>query len=283
MFPQHKYNVIDILQKRGFLVAMTGDGVNDAPSLKIADTGIAVQGASDAARSAADIVFLAPGLGAIVDALKTSRQIFHRMHAYLVYRIALSIHLLLFLGTVIIFMPEIRLNLTLILFIAISADIATLAIAYDNAPHSRVPVRWNVPQLWFKSTILGVILAVGTWLAEVYLLRYRGLARDSLIFLQIILTQNWLIFITRTSSHNWLPLPSWQLVLAVVVVDTLAVFVCVFGWFASDCTGPMSSCRPLLQLIPQILLQAVAVTAFTAGAFCVIEGLSWSLFQRRRA
>ena len=87
VFPQHKYHVVEILQQRGHLVAMTGDGVNDAPSLKKADTGIAVEGASDAARSAADIVFLAPGLSAIIDALKTSRQIFHRMYAYIVYRI----------------------------------------------------------------------------------------------------------------------------------------------------------------------------------------------------
>ena len=98
VFPEHKYNVVDILQKRGYLIAMTGDGVNDAPSLKRADTGIAVEGASDAARSAADIVFLAPGLSAIIDAIKTSRQIFHRMYAYVVYRVALSVHMEIFLG-----------------------------------------------------------------------------------------------------------------------------------------------------------------------------------------
>ena len=98
VYPQHKYNVVEILQRRGYLVAMTGDGVNDAPSLKRADTGIAVEGSSDAARSAADIVFLAPGLSAIIDAIKTSRQIFHRMYAYVVYRIALSIHLEIFFG-----------------------------------------------------------------------------------------------------------------------------------------------------------------------------------------
>ena len=98
VFPQHKYNVADVLQKRGHLVAMTGDGVNHAPSLKRADTGIAVEGSSDSARSAADIVFLAPGLSAIIDALKTSHQLVHRMYAYVVYRIALSLHLELFLG-----------------------------------------------------------------------------------------------------------------------------------------------------------------------------------------
>ena len=163
VFPQHKYNVVEILQQRGYLVAMTGDGVNDAPSLKKADTGIAVEGASDAARSAADIVFLAPGLSAIIDALKTSRQIFHRMYAYVVYRIALSLHLEIFLGLWIIILNR-SLNIELVVFIAIFADVATLAIAYDNAPFSRTPVKWNLPKLWGMSVLLGIALAVGTWI-----------------------------------------------------------------------------------------------------------------------
>jgi H+-transporting ATPase len=162
VFPVHKYNVVDILQQRGYLVAMTGDGVNDAPSLKKADTGIAVEGASDAARSAADIVFLAPGLSAIIDALKTSRQIFHRMYAYVVYRIALSIHLEIFLGLWVAIMNQ-SLDIELVVFIAIFADIATLMIAYDNAPYSKTPVKWNLPKLWGMSVLLGVVLAIGTW------------------------------------------------------------------------------------------------------------------------
>jgi H+-transporting ATPase len=132
---------------------MTGDGVNDAPSLKKADTGIAVEGSSDAARSAADIVFLAPGLSAIIDALKTSRQIFHRMYSYVVYRIALSIHLEVFLGLWIAILNR-SLNINLVVFIAIFADIATLMIAYDNAPFSSVPVKWNLPKLWGMSVLL---------------------------------------------------------------------------------------------------------------------------------
>jgi H+-transporting ATPase len=83
VFPEHKYQVVDILQRRGHLTAMTGDGVNDAPSLKKADCGIAVEGASDAARSAADVVFLDPGLSTIITSIKVARQIFHRMKAYI--------------------------------------------------------------------------------------------------------------------------------------------------------------------------------------------------------
>lgn len=215
VFPQHKYTVISILQQRGYLVAMTGDGVNDAPSLKKADTGIAVEGASDAARSAADIVFLAPGLSAIIDALKTSRQIFHRMYAYVVYRIALSLHLEIFLGLWIAILNE-SLNLQLVFFIAIFADIATLAIAYDNAPYSKTPVKWNLPKLWGMSVLLGIVLAVGTWITLTTMFPHQtsekqgidgGIVqnfgrRDPILFLEICLTENWLIFITRVSKSH---------------------------------------------------------------------------------
>ena len=241
VFPQHKYNVVEILQQRGYLVAMTGDGVNDAPSLKKADTGIAVEGASDAARSAADIVFLAPGLSAIIDALKTSRQIFHRMYAYVIYRIALSLHLEIFLGLWIIILNT-SLQLELVVFIAIFADIATLAIAYDNAPYSKTPVKWNLPKLWGISTILGIILAIGTWITLTStfvgghgIIQNFG-ERDEVLFLEITLTENWLIFITRANGPFWSTVPSWQLAGAIAIVDLVATFFCLFGWFVGGQT-----------------------------------------------
>jgi H+-transporting ATPase len=220
---------------------MTGDGVNDAPSLKKADTGIAVEGASDAARSAADIVFLAPGLSAIIDALKTSRQIFHRMYAYVIYRIALSLHLEIFLGLWIIILNT-SLQLELVVFIAIFADIATLAIAYDNAPYSKTPVKWNLPKLWGISTIIGVILAIGTWITLTTMFVGGGGIiqnygqRDEVLFLEITLTENWLIFITRANGPFWSTIPSWQLAGAIAIVDLVATFFCLFGWFVGGQT-----------------------------------------------
>src|ERR1700761_2304085 len=243
VFPQHKYAVVEILQQRGYLVAMTGDGVNDAPSLKKADTGIAVEGASDAARSAADIVFLAPGLSAIIDALKTSRQIFHRMYAYVVYRIALSLHLEIFLGLWIIILNQ-TMNLNLVVFIAIFADIATLAIAYDNAPYSKLPVKWNLPKLWGMSILLGIVLAAGSWIALTTLIvqgENGGIVQnfghtDAVLFLQICLSENWLIFITRANGPFWSSVPSWQLCGAIFLVDSLATLFCIFGWFVGGGT-----------------------------------------------
>jgi len=266
VFPQHKYNVVEILQQRGYLVAMTGDGVNDAPSLKKADTGIAVEGASDAARSAADIVFLAPGLGAIIDALKTSRQIFHRMYAYVVYRIALSLHMEIFLGLWIAILNK-SLNIELVVFIAIFADIATLAIAYDNAPYSPTPVKWNLPKLWGMSVLLGVVLAVGTWIALTTMYANShdgGIVQnfgniDEVLFLEISLTENWLIFITRANGPFWSSIPSWQLAGAILVVDILATLFAIFGWFVED--GRTS------------IVAVVRIWIFSFGIFCVMGGL----------
>ncbi|KAL5121481.1 plasma membrane H+-ATPase [Pleosporales sp. CAS-2024a] len=279
VFPQHKYNVIEILQQRGYLVAMTGDGVNDAPSLKKADTGIAVEGASDAARSAADIVFLAPGLSAIIDALKTSRQIFHRMYAYVVYRIALSLHLEIFLGLWIAILNE-SLNLQLVVFIAIFADIATLAIAYDNAPYSKTPVKWNLPKLWGMSILLGIVLAAGTWITLTTMFPHEleppngvhgavdgGIVqnyghRDSVLFLEISLTENWLIFITRANGPFWSSWPSWQLIGAILVVDIVATLFSIFGLFVGGRTN---------------IVAVVRVWIFSFGVFCVMGGVYYLL------
>lgn len=269
VFPQHKYNVVEILQQRGYLVAMTGDGVNDAPSLKKADTGIAVEGASDAARSAADIVFLAPGLSAIIDALKTSRQIFHRMYAYVMYRIALSLHLEIFLGLWIAIFNR-SLNIILVVFLAIFADVATLAIAYDNAPFSKFPVKWNLPKLWGTSVLLGIALAVGTWIALTTMLvrgQNGGIVQnfgnvDAVLFLEIALTENWLIFITRANGYFWSSIPSWQLTVAVLVVDVVATLFCIFGWFVDGRTS---------------IVAVVRIWLFSFGVFCVLGGLYYLL------
>jgi H+-transporting ATPase len=280
VFPQHKYNVVEILQQRGYLVAMTGDGVNDAPSLKKADTGIAVEGASDAARSAADIVFLAPGLSAIIDALKTSRQIFHRMYAYVVYRIALSLHLEIFLGLWIAILNT-SLNLELVVFIAIFADVATLAIAYDNAPFSKTPVKWNLPKLWGMSVLLGLILAVGTWITLTTMFPYarpessadpsQGVGggivqnfgvRDEVLFLEISLSENWLIFITRANGPFWSSIPSWQLAGAIVAVDIIATMFTIFGWFIGGQTS---------------IVAVVRIYIFAFGVFCVMGGVYYLL------
>lgn len=216
----------------------TGDGVNDAPSLKKADCGIAVEGASDAARSAADVVFLDEGLSTIITSIKVARQIFHRMKAYIQYRISLCLHLEVYLVLTMIILNE-TIRVDLIVFLALFADVATIAIAYDNAPAAKQPVEWQLPKIWIISVILGLLLAAGTWIIRGTLfLNDGGIIQNfgntqEILFLEVALTENWLIFVTRLGGgESDLTLPSWQLVGAVGAVDILSSFFCAYGWLS---------------------------------------------------
>ncbi|KAI2785263.1 plasma membrane H+-ATPase [Daldinia loculata] len=240
VFPEHKYQVVEMLQQRGHLTAMTGDGVNDAPSLKKSDCGIAVEGATEAAQAAADIVFLAPGLSTIVSAIKISRQIFQRMKAYIQYRIALCLHLEIYLVTTMIIINE-TIRADLIVFLALFADLATIAVAYDTAHYEKRPVEWQLPKIWIISVVLGALLALGTWILRGTLWLPGGVIQQyggvqEIIFLQVSLTENWLIFVTRGFETY----PSWQLVSAIFGVDILASLFAGFGWFSGGQGEPSS-------------------------------------------
>ncbi len=156
VFPEHKYHIVDVLQQRGHIVGMTGDGVNDAPALKKADAGIAVSGATDAARSAADIVLLAPGLSVIIDAIKESRRIFQRMNSYAIYRIAETLRVLLFMTLSILVFNFYPVTAVMIVLLALLNDGAILSIAYDNVREFDQPEAWDMRMLLSIATTLGI-------------------------------------------------------------------------------------------------------------------------------
>jgi H+-transporting ATPase len=272
VFPEHKYQVVEMLQQRGHLTAMTGDGVNDAPSLKKSDCGIAVEGATEAAQAAADIVFLAPGLSTIVDAIKVARQIFQRMKAYIQYRIALCLHLEIYLVTSMIIINE-TIRADLIVFIALFADLATIAVAYDNAHYEQRPVEWQLPKIWVISVVLGTLLAAATWVVRGSMFTINGGIIENfghpqeILFLEVALTENWLIFVTR-GAKTW---PSWQLVAAIFGVDVLATLFCVFGWLSG---GPFVQTSPpdpaTFSDGPTSIVTVVIVWAYSLGVTIIL-------------
>ena len=144
VFPEHKFHIVDVLQQRGHIVGMTDDGVNDAPALKKADCGIAVSGATDAARAAASIVLLTPGLSVIIDAIKESRRIFQRMTSYAIYRIAETLGVLMFMTLAILIFNFYPLTAVMIVMLALLNDGAILSIAYDNVHYKDMPEAWNM-------------------------------------------------------------------------------------------------------------------------------------------
>ncbi|MEH1870015.1 plasma-membrane proton-efflux P-type ATPase [Nostoc sp.] len=156
VFPEHKFHIVDVLQKHGHIVGMTGDGVNDAPALKKADCGIAVSGATDAARAAASIVLTTPGLSVIIDAIKESRRIFQRMNSYAIYRIAETLRVLLFMTLSILFFNFYPVTAVMIVMLALLNDGAILSIAYDNVHYRDKPEAWNMRLVLGISTVLFV-------------------------------------------------------------------------------------------------------------------------------
>jgi H+-transporting ATPase len=157
VFPEHKFHIVDVLQKQGHIVGMTGDGVNDAPALKEADCGIAVSGATDAARAAASIVLMTPGLSVIIDAIKESRRIVQRMNSYAIYRIAETLRVLVLVTLVILLFNFFPVTAIMIVLLALLNDGAILSIAYDKVQYKDQPEAWNMRLVLGMASVLGFV------------------------------------------------------------------------------------------------------------------------------
>jgi len=234
VFPEDKYHIVEMLQKKGHIVAMTGDGVNDAPALKKADVGIAVSGATDAAKSAAGIVFTKPGLSVIIEAIKQSRRIFIRMNSYSIYRIAETIRVLLFLVLIILIFNFYPLTTIMIVLLALLNDIPIMMIAYDNAVLPEKPVRWDMKNVLGISSLLGIVGVISSFaffLIAKNILQLNPSMLQTIIFLKLIVSGHLTIYITRTDKYSFWskPLPSNKLFITAEATQILATFFAVYG------------------------------------------------------
>jgi H+-transporting ATPase len=234
VFPEHKFHIVDVLQKHGHIVGMTGDGVNDAPALKKADCGIAVSAATDAARAAAAMVLLTPGLSVIIDAIKESRKIFQRMNSYAIYRIAETLRVLLFMTLSILVFNFYPVTAVMIVMLALLNDGAILSIAYDNVHYKDQPEAWNMRMVLGISTVLGVIGVVSAF--GLFYLGERVFHLDrphiqTLMYLKLSVAGHLTIFLTRTRGPFWTIRPARILWAAVVGTQIVATLIAVFGLF----------------------------------------------------
>jgi H+-transporting ATPase len=234
VFPEHKYHIVDVLQQRGHIVGMTGDGVNDAPALKKADCGIAVSGATDAARAAADIVLMTSGLSVIIDAIKESRKAFQRMNSYAIYRIAETIRVLFFMTLAILIFNFYPVTAVMIVLLALLNDGPILAIAYDNVQYANRPEAWNMRLVLGIATVLGVAGVVASfglfYLGEREFHLSRGLLQ-TFMFLKLAVAGHLTIFITRTRGPFWSSRPAPGLLWSAVITKVLATLAAIYGWF----------------------------------------------------
>ncbi|RKP07492.1 H(+)-ATPase, partial [Thamnocephalis sphaerospora] len=289
VIPEHKYRVVELLQEKGYLVGMTGDGVNDAPALKKANVGIAVHGCTDAARSAADIVLLAPGLSTICDGVTVSRAIFQRMRSYALYRITSTVHFLMFFF-IIILVEDWNLPPILLIFITLLNDAATLVIAVDNAQISEKPDKWRLGQLITLSIVLGAFLTAASF-AHFYVARdilgNQEFAKEKLqtiMYLHISSCPHFVIFSTRLSGYFWENLPSWTFTAAIIGTQILAMLMSIFGLGQETmhAIGPGWGFAIMgISLVYFVLLDFVKVQLFRCWSFELTAKL-WPSPARRR-
>jgi H+-transporting ATPase len=234
VFPEHKFHIVEVLQKRGHIVGMTGDGVNDAPALKKADCGIAVSAATDAARAAASIVLMKPGLSVIIDAIKESRKIFQRMNSYAIYRIAETLRVLLFITLAILVFNFFPVTAVMIVMLALLNDGAILSIAYDNVHYNKQPEAWNMRLVLGIATVLGTVGPIAAfgllYLGDrVFHLGHPQL--QTLMYLMLSVAGHLTIFLARTRDPFWSIRPARILLLAVLGTQALATLIAVYGLF----------------------------------------------------
>jgi H+-transporting ATPase len=213
---------------------MTGDGVNDAPALKKADCGIAVSTATDAARGAAAIVLMTPGLSVIIDAIKESRKIFQRMNSYSMYRIAETLRVLLFMTLAILIFNFYPVTAVMIVMIALLNDGAILSIAYDNVKYSNKPEAWNMRLVLGVSTVLGVIGTVaifGLFYLSLKVFHLDHAHTQTMMYLKMSVAGHLTIFLTRTRGPFWSIRPAKILLIAVFGTQAVATLIAVYGVF----------------------------------------------------
>uniref|UniRef100_A0A1J3J2K9 Plasma membrane ATPase n=1 Tax=Noccaea caerulescens TaxID=107243 RepID=A0A1J3J2K9_NOCCA len=248
VFPEHKYEIVKRLQSRKHICGMTGDGVNDAPALKKADIGIAVDDATDAARSASDIVLTEPGLSVIISAVLTSRAIFQRMKNYTIYAVSITIRIVMGFMLLCVFW-EFDFPPFMVLVIAILNDGTIMTISKDRVKPSPTPDCWKLKEIFATGVVLGAYLAIMTvvffWLAyetnffhKIFDVRnfnqhhfdmkdkkkaaHLNEQMASAVYLQVSTISQALIFVTRSRSWSFVERPGSLLVIAFLIAQLVA-------------------------------------------------------------
>ncbi len=243
VFPEHKYAIVRLLQKDQHIVGMTGDGVNDAPALKQADIGIAVSGATGAARAAAALILTAPGLSVIIDGIAEARRIFQRMTSYVLYRITMTLDIMGFVVLASIHYGFFPLTALMLIALALLDDIPIMTIAFDNAKVDSNPMKWQMGKVLTLSSVLGLTAVI-----QSFFLLYLGDAYfhlpqaqlQTMMFLQLISGGHLMLFVVRSARAFWKPpYPNSKLFLATVGTQIFAVFMCGLGWLVESIAWSM--------------------------------------------
>ncbi|KAL2632628.1 hypothetical protein R1flu_004107 [Riccia fluitans] len=294
VFPEHKYEIVKRLQEKKHICGMTGDGVNDAPALKKADIGIAVSDATDAARSASDIVLTEPGLSVIIHAVLTSRAIFQRMKNYTIYAVSITIRIVLgFLLLTLIW--KFDFSPFMILIIAILNDGTIMTISKDRVKPSPLPDSWKLKEIFSQGVVIGVYLAVMTvvffWAADKttffedhFHVRSISGSKNELtaaIYLQVSIISQALIFVTRSVGWSFAERPGSLLMVAFCIAQLIATFIAVYAdWGFAHIKGIGWGWAGVIWLYSIVTYFPLDIIKFFVRY--VLSGKAWNLMLDRK-
>lgn len=214
IYPEDKYMIVKLLQSRGHMVGMTGDGVNDAPALKQAEMGIAVHNATDVAKASASVVLTEPGVSVIIDAINISRQTYQRMLSWVLNKVTKVIEFVGLLTVCFIWLDKTVLSLLGMSLLVFANDFVTMSLATDNVKHTSNPNNWNVKNITLASLIPGMLLVVEGLIVVYIGLKYFHLGWDKLrtmVMLNLIFNSQFRVLIMRERRHFWSSFPSVEL------------------------------------------------------------------------
>lgn len=231
IYPEDKYDIAKSLQNAGFVVGMTGDGVNDSPALKQAEVGIAVSAATDVAKAAASIVLTQPGLMNIVSAVKTSREIFQRMLTWIINKIAKTIEISIFTVLSVILTHSFVVAPLFVILLLFTNDFVTMSISTDNVTYSLKPDNWKVKNMIMGSAPMGVLELVFSFgsLAYLELMHVPFRQIQTLVFLVMVFTGQAVLYLVRTGGHFYKKMPSKYMLIATAGDIALLSIMASFG------------------------------------------------------
>jgi H+-transporting ATPase len=267
IYPEDKYKIVQILQARGHMVGMTGDGVNDAPALKQAEMGLAMSNATDVAKASASVVLTEPGIGVIIAAITISRQTYQRMLTWVLNKVIKVIEFVGLLTLAFFWLHEIVLSLLGMSLLVLANDFVTMSLATDRVTHTPNPNHWNVRNITLASLIPGLLL-VGEGLLVIFLgLNYFQLPWEqlrTLVLLNLVFNSQFRVLIVRERRHFWSSRPGRELL--VLSAATIA------GFFLLGVSG-----LAMAALTPG---QIFAVLGFSAVFSLAVDFPKYRLFRR---
>ncbi|BBN04798.1 H+-transporting ATPase [Marchantia polymorpha subsp. ruderalis] len=294
VFPEHKYEIVKILQEKKHICGMTGDGVNDAPALKKADIGIAVSDATDAARGASDIVLTEPGLSVIIHAVLTSRAIFQRMKNYTIYAVSITIRIVLgFLLLTLIW--KFDFSPFMVLIIAILNDGTIMTISKDRVKPSPLPDSWKLKEIFAQGVVIGIYLAMMTvlffWAANdthffenafgVHSLHKNHAELTAAIYLQVSIISQALIFVTRSVGWCFTERPGSLLMCAFVAAQLVATLLSVYAnWTFAHIKGIGWKWAGVIWLYS--IISFIPLDPIKFAIRYILSGKAWNLMLERR-